>query len=158
MAYKPKRAFRMPGVICVLLLGAASLFGQSNEAIDRILSQEPLTYGAAAYLVLTASGDLSDSASFDDAVSMLHHQSRSIDNRESREPVTLGEYSYLVMQALSIRGGIAYRLFPGPRYAARELAATGIAQDSAFPSMHLSGERAVRLLGRALAYVEGERL
>ena len=66
------------------------------------------------------------------------------------EPVTLGEYSLLTMNAFGITGGMMYTLIPSPRYAARELAFREVIQGRAYPRMDLSGERAIRIVGRVL--------
>ncbi|MDZ7793086.1 MAG: hypothetical protein U5P10_05160 [Spirochaetia bacterium] len=47
-----------------------------------------------------------------------------------------------------------YRLFPGPRYAVRELAFIDAVQGSSYPNSPLSGERAIRILERFLTVMQ----
>ncbi len=142
---------------CLVLL-ASAVYGQSNEVIDDILRQRELTYAGASYLVLTATGRVADDVAPQQAVRELEAVGWGIAQRGPSDAVTLGDYAYLLMQAFEFRGGLMYRIAPGPRYAAREIAALRIAEGHALVGMRLSGERALRLLGRAMAYAEGERL
>lgn len=133
-------------------------FGQTNEIIDEVLEEEQLSYGNAAYLVLVASDRLPETSSPEAAVSELEGLGWAFESRSPDETVSFGEYSYLMMEALEFPGGLMYRLIPGPRYAARDVSAMGIAEGYAITSMDISGDRALRMLGRALAYRDGERL
>lgn len=141
---------------CFLVAGFA--YAQSNEVIDRVLEEKQLTYGHAAYLVLVASDRLPETASPQEAVSELEGLGWAFESRSPGQAVSFGEYSYLMMEALGFPGGLMYRLVPGPRYAARDVSSMGIAEGYAIVNMDISGERALRMLARALAYAEGERL
>jgi hypothetical protein len=77
---------------------------------------------------------------------------------EREDPVNLGEFSLMVMESFDIPGGLMYNLLPSPRYAARELAFRNIVQGEAYPRMAISGERAMRIIGRVLALQEEGRL
>ena len=145
-------------ILVVFLVGAAFAFGQSNEIIDTVLEEEQLSYGNAAYLVLVASDRLPETASIDAAVSELESLGWAFESRSPGEVVSFGEYSFLMMEALELSGGLMYRLLPGPRYAARDVSALGIAEGYAITGMDISGDRALRMLARAIDYAEGERL
>jgi hypothetical protein len=69
--------------------------------------------------------------------------------RES-EPVRLDEFAFLLARAFGLKGGIMYTLFPGPRYAYRELVYRGILEGRVDPAQTLSGERLLYVMGRAL--------
>jgi hypothetical protein len=56
------------------------------------------------------------------------------------------------MKAFNIKGGFMYSLFPGPRYAYRELAYRKIITGRSYSTTRVSGERLLRILNRALAY------
>lgn len=152
------------GAVLVVLLCVVSLlivpmaFAQSNDALDSILSEQQLTYGSAALLVLSATGRIDEESSFPQAAARLDALGWSIADRAPADPVTLGEYAFLLMQAFELPGGLMYRVAPGPRYAAREVAALRIAEGTSMVNMSLSGERAVRMLGRAMIHAEGGRL
>ncbi len=73
----------------------------------------------------------------------------------AEDAVTLGQYAYILQEFFDLPAGLMYRLVPGPRYAARSLAAADIIPGRAYPGMHLSGRDALAILGRALAHLEG---
>jgi hypothetical protein len=62
------------------------------------------------------------------------------------------------METFGISGGWMYTITSRPRYAARELAFRNVIQGRAYPRMELSGERAMRIVGRVLALEEEGRL
>jgi hypothetical protein len=138
-----------------VFVGSPSLFGQSASAMDEILAQESLTYGAASYLLLSAIGEVGDDADFREAGEMMAEMEPLFGERSSEEPLDLGEYSFLLMQVFDRSGGLMYSILPGPRYAVRELAFLEIVQGDTYPNADLSGERAVRILERFLQ-VTGE--
>lgn len=142
-------------VLALVVAAMTPVAAQSNDIIDEILAQEVITYGHAAYLLLSADGTVADDASVTDA-----HQIIEAGGGESAlgygadAPLTLGEFSLLTMQSFDITGGLAYTLIPRPRYAARELAFRNVIQGTDYPAMDISGERALRIVGRVLALQE----
>ncbi len=137
----------------LLAWGLTSLPSQSNELFDRILAEQELRYGSAVYLMLSANYATQERDAFDRPAALRHARER-IPVATDR-PLTLGQYAYLLQQFFELPRGIWYRVYPTPRAAARDLAHAGIIQGRAYPNMRLSGERAVRILGRSLAYLEG---
>jgi hypothetical protein len=138
----------------ILLAAVGSVWGQSNELLD-VLFEEPATsLGQAAYLILTASGRIPDDSSPADAAASLAGQGWTVAERSTDEPITLGEYSHLLMQAFAVKGGIMYRIFPGPRYAGRELAYLQLIKGDTSPYRTFSGEEAIGILGRLLEWKE----
>ena len=111
---------------------------QSNEIIDRLLEQDTASYDAALYMVRTAAGETAEPPVLSD----------------NRRPISLGEYSHLLIEALDIPSGIMYRLFPGPRYAAREIAFYGFIRGSALPGRFISGSEVINILRRAMEWKE----
>jgi len=144
-------------LVWAMMGGIVSLSAQSNEFIDGVLEQPRITYGNAAYLLLVGSGDLDESATVNDARDRFESGAAALGSGVD-EPVTLGEYSLLAMNAFGITGGVMYTLVPSPRYAARELAFRDVVQGRAYPRMDVSGERALRIIGRVLDLNEGGRL
>jgi hypothetical protein len=138
-----------------LLAAAAGLSAQSNELIDRLLEEEAASYGPAVYLIFTASGDLEEDAGETAAIAAVPAMRWGIEPKDPEEPISLGEFSYLLMRALDIEGGIMYKAFPGPRYAARELKHLGFVPGSSAAGRTLSGSSAVHILGRAMEWKEG---
>jgi hypothetical protein len=144
-------------LLAFLFAGFLPLAAQSNQLLDQILDQPELSFGQAAYLVLTATQKLPDEAGPEQAAEALADSGWKVKVRPADTPITLGEYSYLLMQAFALKGGLFYRLFPRPRYAARELAYRAWITGKAYPGRTLSGEEAVRMLGKVMEAREGGR-
>ena len=140
----------MLGLLCVLLFPAAAA-AQSAAAMDVLLNEEVLTFGSSSYLVLAAVGEISDETERSRAADEIGRQILYFSGKSAEDPVTLGEFSLLLMEASGRSGGLMYRFFPGPRYAARELAFHGVIQGNAYPNLSLSGERAIRIIERFFA-------
>lgn len=131
------------GLVCTFLLllfvflpGIAT--AQSNEIVDRLLEQDTASYSDALYMVRTAAGETAE-------ISALSEKDGSI---------SLGEYAHLLMNAFDLPGGIMYRLFPGPRYAAREIAFYGFIRGSHLPGRPISGREVINILRRAMEWKE----
>ncbi len=140
---------------CILLLGLAlaaslPLAAQTGAFMDKFLEQEKAAYGDGSYLVLLGAGHIKESDSVERALAVLEERGWSVPAKAASDPLTLGEFAWLVMRSYEIPGGLMYRVAPGPRYAARELAYLQVIQGKARPNSSLSGERAVRILGRVL--------
>jgi hypothetical protein len=60
------------------------------------------------------------------------------------------------MGAFDIKGGIMYSLTKNPSYAYRELVHQGVIQGRADPSLMVSGELLLFMVGKALDRMEGE--
>jgi len=170
---------RLAGIIGAFLVVAVALPAQSNQRIDEILSQESITYGHAVYLLLASQQAIPDEATPTEAHTLLEQGPA---NRSAvtysiggtsftaerlpqtplgyppDQPLTLGEFSLLTMETFGMTGGMMYTVLPLPRYAARELAFRDVIQGRAYPRMSLSGERALRIVGRVLALEEEGRL
>jgi hypothetical protein len=139
-----------------LLAGVGSLWGQSNELLDELFEEPATTLEQAAYLILTAAARIPDDSSPADAAAALAEQGWTVPERSADEPLTLGEYSYLLMQAFALKGGLMYRIFPGPRYAGRELAYLQLVKGDTSPYRTFSGEEAIGILGRLMEWKEGQ--
>ena len=138
----------------LFFLSISHLCAQSNETLDRFLAQERAVFGYSAYMVLTAAGELPEEASPQEAAAAVSRIGWSDKVSASETPISLGEYSYLLMKAFDIRGGLMYTLFPGPRYAARELKYLQIIPGKPAPGRSISGTDAVQILGRVLEWKE----
>ncbi|MFO7731541.1 MAG: hypothetical protein R6V86_12350 [Spirochaetia bacterium] len=138
----------------LFFLSISHLCAQSNETLDRFLEQERAVYGYSAYMVLTAAGELPEEISPQEAASTLSRRGWVESLSASNDPISLGEYSYLLMKVFQIRGGLMYTLFPGPRYAARELKYLQCIPGNSAPGRSISGTDAVQILGRVLEWKE----
>ena len=139
-------------IIALMAMFAAvlPLEAQSNTVIDALLAADSAAFGDAVYLVLSAAKIIPETATPNDAVWTLQAKDWGVAGRSAKEPITIGEYASLLMKAFDIRGGILYRLIPGPRYACRELAFLGLLEGSTATRRRLAGGEAMRILSRVL--------
>lgn len=142
------------GLILIGCIIPFSAFSQSNERIDELIDQDKTDYALAVYMVLAAGGYISEDVDPQEAVETLSEQSWRINLKKVEKPIKLGDYSFLIMKALDIKGGIMYSLFPGPRYATRELYFKGIIREDFSACRTLSGTEALRMLRLSLEYKE----
>jgi hypothetical protein len=141
-------------LIALLLVSAITAFGQSNDQIDVILTQESATVGAAAYLAMSSAGLLADDASFDRAVSAAQDAGLLAAEAAPDDPVTFGQFAYLMMGAHEVSGGLMYLILPGPRYAAREFVYQDWTPVRRGPGDQISGQFMMRVTGRFLESLE----
>jgi hypothetical protein len=137
-----------------LFVVSAIGFTQSNKLLDELLEQKEAGFATSALLVLSAAGIIPEDATLEKAAAALAEQNWGIQVPEEPKAISLGEFAYLLMRAFDIPGGVMYRLLPGPRYAAREIAYLGFIVDRASPYRSLSGEEALDALGMALEWKE----
>lgn len=141
--------------LAFLLLPALWIPAQSNEVLDRILAEEQLTYGSAAYLLIFATGKAAEDTSPEQAAALAGQAGFALEGFAPRDVLSIGQYSFMLMRAFELSGGIMYRIVPGPRYAAREMKYAGVIQGPAIPGMAVSGNEALRMLERILHQREG---
>jgi len=140
-------------VLLQLVLGTETAYAQSNQMLDRILSEDELRFGSAIYLVFSAGGSRLPKDQFQPGALLTRAGDRL--PRNANVPITLGQFAYLIQEVFQLPKGVWYRVFPGPRYATRNLAHIGIVNERAYPGMRLSGRRALRILGRTLSHLDG---
>jgi hypothetical protein len=133
-----------------LVFAACGVSAQSNEVLDRVLAEEQLTYGSAAYVLAVATGKASEESTPEQAVGMAEQGGFGLEGMGFRDGLNIGQYSYMLMRAFQLTGGMMYRILPGPRYAAREMDYAGVIQGPAIPGMAVSGNEALRMLERLL--------
>ena len=133
---------------------AANLIAQSNQTVDRLLDERPATFGDAAYVILSAVGFVPEGATGEDAAAAVAERRLLSKTPSPTAPATLGEVCYLIMETQRIRGGLFYTLFPGPRYATRELASLGLLKGYTHPNRVVSGEEVMWILGAVLDWKE----
>lgn len=136
-------------VISLLLLVPIAGWTQSNDVIDRMLEAEIADLEDALYIVAIVSGNAEPNADLDSAVNAVDWNQYGIELNRSTSGISFGELSYLLLERLPLPRGLFYRLFPGPRYAARELRYAGIPARSYYPGTRLSGLEVLRLTQRA---------
>jgi outer membrane protein OmpA-like peptidoglycan-associated protein len=136
----------------LLVLSLTPLAAQTAAELERVLALPALGYGDAAWFVLNTAGLEAENNS-PEAAYRFAADKRWLPRKAAEEkPLTLGGLSLLVMKALNIKGGLMYSLFPGPRYAYRELRYRKIIMGRSYSTMTVSGRRFLQILGRALEY------
>jgi hypothetical protein len=146
-------------LLLVVLVGLSATvgFAQSNALIDQVLEQKKVGYSYAAYLVLSAAGIIKDTATPEQAMEALKQQDWGIKVPEEPTDISLGQYAYLIMKAFNIPGGLMYRLMPGSRYAAREIAYLGFVTENPSPYRSISGQEAMQILNNVLSWKEEQQ-
>ena len=138
-------------IIILLLIFPVFLTAQTAQAIEELLNTQALSNLQAAWLVLEAADVPYQNNHFRHAV----QQEWLPENSGPNDRIRLDEASLLLMKAFDIKGGILYNLVGGPRYAYRELTYLNIIQGRAVPSMAVSGELMLFMVGRILSqYVD----
>ncbi|MDR1287220.1 MAG: hypothetical protein LBK08_06395 [Treponema sp.] len=134
---------------CAVLFPAASLSAQTAAKLERLLDTREITCAGAAYFTLGAvMDDLDPPAAF----ALALKQGWLPGGAGPGASVTLRDLSLLMMKAFNLEGGLMYRIFPGPRYAYREMTRQGFIQGRAYPFLTVSGERFLHILGNVLSH------
>ena len=120
-----------------------------NAVIDSILGQKAISWENAAWLVGKATQLLDDNATPADAVQKAVSAGWGPASRAPTASLDLKSYSYALFKALAFPPGLMFRIFPGPRYALRELVFRKIVPVTLPPDNQVSGEEAMRYLQAA---------
>ncbi len=140
--------------VLLFVTGVSVAWSQGADLLFSVSTKPVLTLGDAAALVGIAGGSLPPQIEPQAAVDELKRIGFTLPNDPADAPISIGQYSYLVMQLLDLRGGFLYSLFPGPRYALRELIARGVLNDTAHQGQLLAGTEGLRILGMLVRRVE----
>ncbi len=139
------------GILFALFLSAAlAVFGQSAREMDLLLEDPGVSFARAARYVLPAAGLLSEDAKEADAFRAALEKGWIPAEAASEAPIRLDQFAHLLMMAFSLKGGFGCAVFPGPRYAYREMLHRGYIQGRSDPAQKVPGSRLVRILGRVL--------
>jgi hypothetical protein len=141
-----KRFFFVPFLFFGLLV---PLFSQSNELLDLVLSETELSASSAAYLLASAAGGDTAPDSREAAFSSMEEHFAGMGSS-----ISAGEYALLLQQQFDLPRGLVSRIAPSPRYALRDLKFLNMIQGRAHTDTPISGERALRILGRVLTELE----
>jgi hypothetical protein len=145
-----------PVLICLFLSGFLSvpLCAQDARDLDLLLETQAVSGAQAARFVLGAAGLLPSGLSGAAAEEAAWEAARErgwVKGSPGGTP-RLKETAFLVMRAFGLKGGLMYSLFPGPRYAYRELLHRRLIQGRADQGFTVSGERLLQIIGRVLQY------
>ena len=139
-------------LVCITFVSS-----QSNEFMDKILAEKEASFGDTALLVLTAGGLIPEQATLNDALKYIKENYSRFTDKSADSPVTASEFSFLLMKTLKLKGGIMYKMFPGPRYAYRELVYRKALSPKGGPYRKIAGEDIVRALQNVLDTEEAKK-
>jgi len=141
-------------ILAFLLLPPVFLAAQTAAEMEAVLEYPAVTCAQAAWFVLGSSGVevSSQEAAFEQAVANGWFSQKA----SASGLINMGTLSFLMMKAFELKGGMMYRILPGPRYAFRSLVSRSIIQGAADPAMEVSGERFLLILGNVLTLAGGE--
>jgi outer membrane protein OmpA-like peptidoglycan-associated protein len=139
----------------LMLLSAGSLHAQVAAEMDALLETPAINFVQASRFVLAAAdifqpeGYQADGhpAAFDLARDRGWLPKKAI----ATSQVRLGELCLLVMRAFNMKGSVLYALFPGPRYAFRELDYLRMIPGRRDPARRVSGEELLRIVDLVMA-------
>jgi hypothetical protein len=128
------------------------LHGQTAAELDELLESREITWAQACRFVLPAAEALEEHAPAPVAYAAARENGWLPKGAAEDSLVNLGGLSFLIMQSFSIKGSVLYVLFPGPRYAYRQLDYLGLIPGLRDPVLKVSGERLLQILGGVLNY------
>jgi hypothetical protein len=134
-----------------LLFCAVIVRAQTAAEMERLLDTKETTYAQAAWFAL-ASAEEDPPANPAAAFALALERRWLPENAEPGGFVKLKDLSLLMMKAFDIEGGLMCRLFPGPRYAYREMTRRGFIEGRAYPGFTVSGEWFLQILGNLLSH------
>jgi len=138
---------RITGIIIAVIFIILPFFlpAQTAAELEAVMETPAVTYAQAAKFVLSSTGSAAEN-DFEQAMANGWFPKGTV----SDESITLGKLSFLMMKAFDMKGGMMYAIFPGPRYAFRSMVSRSLIQGAADPSMTVSGERFLLILGKVL--------
>jgi hypothetical protein len=120
--------------------------------MDELLKTGEITWAQACRFVLPAAGALDADATPEAAFAAAREKGWLPKGALAKSPLNLGGLSFLIVQSFSIKNSLLYALFPGPRYAYRQLEYLGLMPGLRDPALKVSGERLLNILSGVLDY------
>jgi outer membrane protein OmpA-like peptidoglycan-associated protein len=112
-----------------------------------------VSFTQASHFVLAAAG-VADGGG--DPYGLAGERGWLVKGSAAERPIKLGELCFLMMKAFNIKGSFLYALFPGPRYAFRELDYLALIPGRRDPALRVSGGELLLFLTMTAAYRETE--
>jgi len=139
-----------PLFFLISLISVIHLSAQSNNLIDNLLSQKEAAFGDTALLVLTAGRLIPEDSGTDAAIKYVAEKIGKLSGKKADNHITAAELSFIIMKTFNLKGGIMYMLFPGPRYAYRELVYRKDLSGRGGPYRKVPGEEVLRTLRQVM--------
>jgi hypothetical protein len=148
---------RIPSALAFFLLfSGVAVHAQSNERVDELLLQAQARFDSTAYIVLAAGGLIQETDGLDVAFAKAKELGWTGKSGTPEGLVRADTLSFMIMKSLGLKGGVMYSLFPGSRYAYRELVFRNAINARGGPSRLVTGEEVMRTLGYVSALKVGE--
>jgi hypothetical protein len=145
-------------ITLALLFCAVLVWGQSAGEMERLLNTSEISCADAAYFVLQSrleNPPQNSQAAFSLALEKGWLSKKSGPDKPD-SLVTMADISFLIMRAFKLEGGLMYRLFPGGRYAYREMISMGFIEGRLYSGSKVSGGQFLQILGNVLSTQENE--
>ncbi|MFP4644637.1 MAG: hypothetical protein ACLFM0_09805 [Spirochaetales bacterium] len=142
--------------VLVGALIAVPAVSQTADRIDEVLDHDELTAGDAAYIAAASGSLVADTADAEEALAALSEAGFPADAVAADEPVRLDEFAYMLMLSHERPGGLFYTLFPGPRYAFRELEYERVIRGGGDPNDTITPSRGINLVTRLTNITDAE--
>ena len=143
-------------LFAVCLFAVLTVFAQTADEIENLLSMDAVSYAQAARLVLQAAEDRDMNA--EAAFSFAWEKGWLPKGVKPGDMAKLNGLSLLVMKAFDIKGGLFYTYIGGTNYAYRELVYLSIIQGRSDPAMPVSGDLLLYTVNRVLSLQEANQL
>jgi len=137
-------------VFVLFYILCTDVFAQSTAIeIETLLATDAVTYAQASRFVLEASNTL---VTFDQNEALRYALGRNWlpEKASSNQSARLDDISLLILNSFGIKGGLFYSITKNSHYAYRELVYRNYIQGRTYPSMDVSGELLLFIVGRIL--------
>jgi len=133
-------------VLFLAVIFSSVVFAQSADVITELLETEKATYGEVCYLSAVQQKFLDDSASYEEAISVLRSEGQLAESVDADTPIKAIEAASLFASMWNIEGGLMYRMTKGaPRYAFKQFQSDGIISSVKDPSSYVSGTEILKM-------------
>ncbi|GHT87653.1 hypothetical protein FACS1894137_15210 [Spirochaetia bacterium] len=147
----PYRHIFVCAALALVFCGGRSLHAQEASDIDVILESRELGYSQAAGFVLSAAAEM-NTGGVPESTREAADSVAAAKVAAPDTPIRLGELCYFIMETFHIKGSFLYALFPGPRYAYREMRYLRLIPEPNDPAMRVSGLQLMQIMERVLRY------
>lgn len=144
--------------LIILSITILPLTAQSNEVMDGFLEKQAADAGTALLLIAQASGELSDTATTEDAMKWCNDQKwgKKISKLNADDPITTGQFHVALFQSFGIKGGMMYSMTKSPRSAAHEAGYQGYITGTPYFNHKMTPYEVLDSLSTALETKEDE--
>jgi len=132
-------------VFIFFLIFPMFLNAQIASLYETVLESQAVTCEQAAVFILGSTVKFNYNNAFDFAA-----EEGWLKKVKPDDKITFARLSFLFMKVFDIKGGIMYRLIPGPHYAYRSMVSQSFIQGACDPSMKVSGQNFFLILGKVL--------